>query len=521
MNFDKILNSSEVSELPYPTEIKTIETLPIELLWEIFSHLNDRDLQSTSGVNHKWSHLSISVAMHYKFSSIRSFALFLIENLSEEIYPEERKELFSLKNYIDNLNPSNKKQVKLLVPELEENFLFILKDLEDVDLTALKKIPIENNRNIFSGIPDLDAFDLAKLYKRINYNCPSIPNPQSQNDYNKMAIKIRDIAFKGQRGKDPSSINKSTKQKIFENTAKLNPSEITAVYKKVKEYQEDFDKDFLLDSDCSSVSTSLIEGNYIEMALKIANARGIRLEVIANKLFHDGNVDKAVGISQLIRSEDKDNFLRGITRDLRIMGNIEKAIEIAKKISTGSDSRDLAFHDIFINLNGNFGGVMMIINALSEDDDIDLKDSILWEFTGLLILGDFKKFFELRYQSHPKKVKGDIIWDLSKELSQIDFKTKHSLWKISKSPLPSDRIEQAIEHAQAIQRVDRKDDALWGISLGLVLKGYFDKGIEVAYTIPNNQIRRSTVMTIINLLKFNGYTYKAMEVLTLSYFKLK
>jgi hypothetical protein len=117
----------------------TEEGLPNEIFNEIFSYLNDMEMQQASLVSRSWSRLAIDTAKSEKFSKIQKFAHFLYANLTEESYPSQKEKVASISSEKKIFDSANLIEVKSSIHFYENFFLNILKSLTEDDLKKFRK----------------------------------------------------------------------------------------------------------------------------------------------------------------------------------------------------------------------------------------------------------------------------------------------------------------------------------------------------------------------------------------------
>ena len=129
---------SKIGEKDYNDFYQSPSDLPLELVVNILSNLNDIDMQSTVTVSKSWNIASIDTAKRQQFSLIKDFVNFLRTNLNEKLSDSQRERLFGNGDETIILNSVNLKEVKSSAFKIRETFFNILSELKDKDLDSLR-----------------------------------------------------------------------------------------------------------------------------------------------------------------------------------------------------------------------------------------------------------------------------------------------------------------------------------------------------------------------------------------------
>lgn len=123
-------------EKPLEQERELHALLIPEVIQKIFSYMNPRDIQAASGVCPLWGEMTVALAMHENYNSIKKAAAFFYKHLHKDSYSVERKKLLNLslseKPYVENLI-----EVGASLDTLAEHILFQLKKIARIDLVSL------------------------------------------------------------------------------------------------------------------------------------------------------------------------------------------------------------------------------------------------------------------------------------------------------------------------------------------------------------------------------------------------
>lgn len=155
-----------------PVASKTIQSLPSEMIKNIFSFLNDEERQKALAT----SHFLMDVSKKQEFRSITLFIEFLVENIDflvKNLNDTQKKEFNEGLNSINTttiaFNSKNLLSVQFLLKiqsatELREKTINILKNFSENILITLKELSTAKGNHNFSTI----IFDLVAIYKKID-----------------------------------------------------------------------------------------------------------------------------------------------------------------------------------------------------------------------------------------------------------------------------------------------------------------------------------------------------------------
>lgn len=165
-------NSEGCTNLPSPEQNvssssssnHSIESLPSEILNEVFLHLNQEDRSQAILVNHSWKKQTIDNAKQ-KLLALTSLAKFLSNQLDKKTYANQIKALLSFVNQHESLQPPHSLiQVEKSLNKALEEMLHLIASINEEDLKELKVA--EFKINPASEITFKQLSEAAILYKK-------------------------------------------------------------------------------------------------------------------------------------------------------------------------------------------------------------------------------------------------------------------------------------------------------------------------------------------------------------------
>ncbi len=153
----EIANSGTIQ--PVVRTAPPIGSLPKELIKQIFSFLNQRDLQAVASVNQTMKTSAITAANDSELSSIKNFIQSLIQNLNVETFPVEKNLLTEISQ---NITPQNNLLLlKGYILDVKNQLINVIKTLDT---------PTANNLRDQIQPPKSmeDIFKLSAIERRID-----------------------------------------------------------------------------------------------------------------------------------------------------------------------------------------------------------------------------------------------------------------------------------------------------------------------------------------------------------------
>lgn len=276
------------------------DTLPSEILDEIFSMLNKEDIRQTSLMSHFWSQKSVEILKSQNVLMIKNFMKFLAENLPKNLY-EKREEnlpkISEIKGLI--LNSKNLKECVLKINIFKIEISNSLKDLEMEDLNRLEEL----SKNEFKPKFFEDVFQLARVYK----NLDSINLILNENDKNKI---IKDNV------------------KLLAQLAGIDKALEVYTTLEVCNIIEEDRKNFVLIEIAEVAAEKGLFDKSIEIAQKTSTMKALSFKIIAKIAAEKDLFDEAVEIANMASNINKPSILLEIAKIAAEKTLFDKAIEI-------------------------------------------------------------------------------------------------------------------------------------------------------------------------------------------------
>lgn len=241
-------------------------------------------MQRIATVSHLWSRVAIDCARQMKFSQVKSFIEFMIENLGDE-YADQKRDLNTLITGSTILNSINLIEIKFSTTQLHDEIINILKDINPEHLTSIDVLS-QNNKN---SNPCHIICKLIRLHQEIDI-ANAIPN---EIDKEKSLADIsKKLAMVGQIDKAVDVASTISDMTVKEYTLK-KISDISILERRIEKAIEIaliMPDGEAKEAASNNILYALIGGGKIERAINFANAilddslRGKAIEAICDAL---------------------------------------------------------------------------------------------------------------------------------------------------------------------------------------------------------------------------------------------
>ena len=140
--------------------------IPPEIFENVLSFLNRKDLQKAAAVNSYWKDCVIDWVKYDRYTRALNFIEFLANNLNEDQYPDQVKQLFNLAQnkrvLLDFM--SGLEQIDAFCFNLKKDLINILRSLSSRDLNSLKELSGDREKPDFLQ----DIFSVLSIYEEVD-----------------------------------------------------------------------------------------------------------------------------------------------------------------------------------------------------------------------------------------------------------------------------------------------------------------------------------------------------------------
>lgn len=448
------------------------QSLPVEIILKIFSHLENEELQSNTNVSQYWKNLTVDAAKISEFYKIKEFASCIAHSLPE-CYHSQKKSLLEL---TDNkfVGIFNLTQLKFSIESAKSNFIKILTEIEDKDLANLE--------NDLDSIPPLfeDVINLAKIHRKIEQT-KLMNGSEKLESAQKILNECQAKGYKKLGIETAKSFNLEQSLRAWvENDVK----EGNLSFEIVEMIASPFQKDLAL----LSIAKYYLENNDLEKCLKVIKkisdmeqARFILSDLIKLSLDKDDE-NGALDFFKLIPAykEVKESSAMMILEFYSQKGEITKFIQFtknmpnyAKEIRNSSDLKILN---------------KTVLQGLLQDNNIDSALKLIH-----VILPEFK---DEAYLDMIKILAEKGEFDLAQKMSMHTSLKNTAYVHIAVELFLRGKVDKAKKLIKKIDIPAAQDSCFRQICKKLIEQQKFDLALKVAKKIKEPSLKDDTIRLI-------------------------
>jgi tetratricopeptide (TPR) repeat protein len=479
-----ISNLGSVRQIAEPTFLMQLQSLPPELVGEIFSYLSEGDLRRVMCVNTEMKNRTIVVLKNNEPKSILGFIEGLINSLNAE---KHSKQIESLTRIAESIEFDDFKTFSVI----KNNILSVKNDLINV-IRTLDKKEIESLKESHKKLPNFmgDAFELSRIFMLIDSNNIILEdrNGRALDEYNtnKGLCKIA---------------KKLSKQGYFNESIRL--------VEKISYTSDRYNLSIYISKILSRVAT--IEER-IQFADKITDTeiRGCFLRDISQALTEMGRFNEAIEFANKItyyytRNEQFSNIFQSL---LENTDQIDKVTELADKIAI-ADSREAIFErilEVFVRRDEIDKAAQLATDKITQ---IGPRQDRIFKYCAEVLAheGRFDKAAEFADKITDTRTKRPVF-------SYI-FKVLVKERKLDEAIKFIDKITGTITEMSGEK--SRKDCAFLDISKALARAFRSKEAVENANHITSEYMRKEAFLSIANVWAEEGALEKVVDFIKVKF----
>lgn len=345
-----------------------VETLPEELIQEVFSFLEVKDLLPVNRVNRNFNQISVKAEKRKLFSPTVESVKYLYEKLDKKKHENQVEKLFLIEKDARSLSFLSLGKLSRSFMALQDNTVNVLRLLEGEDVNNLKNLSKGEKKHA----PFLkNLFNLVRIYKKID-------EANSISDQDKMSTLFEGICRNLTK---MNRVNRALEvtDKMVDGYIKFNARysifkvlmEMNKIDKIIETYNV-INRGFLSYLICRSIFEKLKDRDEVDVIIKIFNGMmedGIKYiafrAVFGLLTDNDEEIIKLIADAVTRSNTWKNGFTRWhLVKDLTNSGNFTEAIKVANKITNDWNKKHAVTYIYFaVAASGNCDEALKISNT--------------------------------------------------------------------------------------------------------------------------------------------------------------